>query len=289
MNHLLIITGLSGSGKHSVFKVLEDMGYFCVDNLPVKLLPTFVDLCQRSGETLEHAAVVVDVREPSFTETFPEIFRALKNQYSHLQLVFVEASDAVLTRRFSETRRPHPMSSRSGKKRNLQEAIGSERALLDPIRELASVVVDTSAQTVHTLRQLLVDVLHPEGERPKMQVTVMSFGFKHGLPTESDLIFDVRFLVNPYFVPELREQTGKQKPVVDFLKQNEEVLETQKRFEDLLGFVVPRYAREGRSYLTLCVGCTGGKHRSVMMAEVLGKYIKKLGFPVRVKHRDIEK
>lgn len=288
MNRFLIITGLSGSGKHSAVNVFEDLGYYCVDNLPVKLLPTLVDLSQRS-ETLERAAAVLDAREPTFADEFPRIYKALKEQGIPMRLFFIEASDAALLRRFSETRRPHPMSARGRRKSGLLEAISAERELMNPIRELADTVVDTSEHTVHTLRKSLTDALQSDGERPTMRVTVMSFGFKHGVPTEADLVLDVRFLVNPHFVPGLREQTGKQKPVADFLKADAEVLETRDRFSDMLGFLVPRYAREGRSYLTIGVGCTGGKHRSVWMAESLGKSLKKQGFNVRTRHRDIEK
>ncbi len=289
MQHFVIITGLSGSGKHSAVKTFEDLGYFCVDNLPIKLLPTFAELCQRSGENLERAVAVLDVREPHFLDEFAEIYCSLRNRQPHPQLFFFEASDDVLLRRFSETRRPHPMSNRDRKRRSLPEAIAAERERLKPIRSLAENVIDTSEHTVHSLKKALLEVLHPEETQTRMQITVMSFGFKHGLPIESDVVLDVRFLPNPYFVPELRDQTGKQKGVIDFLKKNQEVVETQKRFADLLEFIVPRYAREGRSYLTIAIGCTGGRHRSVMTAEVLGRNLKKLGYSVRVLHRDIEK
>jgi UPF0042 nucleotide-binding protein len=288
-NHFIIITGLSGSGKHSAVNTLEDLGYFCVDNLPVTLLPTFAALCQRSGENLDRAAVVLDVREPSFVEEFPKIYDALRRLDLRLQLMFFEASDDALVRRYSETRRPHPMSAAGRKRRALRESIVAERELMSPIRRLADSVIDTSDHTVHTLRQSLLDALAQTGKRAKMNVTVMSFGFKHGVPTEADLVLDVRFLKNPHFVPELRALTGKDKGVIEFLEADEEATETRRRFEELLTFVTPRYAREGRSYLTVAVGCTGGRHRSVMMAEALGKRVKKLGFPVSVKHRDIAK
>ncbi len=287
--HFLIITGLSGSGKHSAVNALEDLGYFCVDNLPVKLLPTFAAMCQRSGENLERAAVVLDAREPSFVEELPKVFDELRSLDLRVQLLFFEASDDTLMRRYSETRRPHPIAAVKKKNFSLREAVTAERSLLQPIRDLADVVVDTSAHTVHTLRQSLVNALSAGGKPSKMQVTVMSFGFKHGIPTESDLVLDVRFLKNPHYVPDLRPLTGRDRGVLDFLLADPEVHETQAHFENLLAFVVPRYAREGRSYLTVAVGCTGGRHRSVMMAEALSKFLKKRGFATVARHRDIAK
>jgi RNase adapter protein RapZ len=287
--HFLIITGLSGSGKHSAVNTFEDLGYFCVDNLPVKLLPTFAAMCQRSGENLERAAVVLDAREPSFVEELPKVFDELRDLDLRVQLMFFEATDEVLMRRYSETRRPHPMAALSRKKLNLRDAVVAERTLLQPIRDLADIVVDTSGHTVHTLRQSLVNALSATGKKSPMQVTVMSFGFKHGIPSEADLVLDVRFLKNPHYVPALRPQTGRDKGVIEFLSAEAEVHETRKHFEDLLAFVVPRYAREGRSYLTVSVGCTGGRHRSVFMAENLTRFLKKKGFATVVRHRDIGK
>jgi UPF0042 nucleotide-binding protein len=287
--HFLIITGLSGSGKHSAVNTFEDLGYFCVDNLPVKLLPTFAAMCQRSGENLERAAVVLDAREPSFVEELPNVFDSLRDLDLRVQLMFFEATDDVLMRRYSETRRPHPMAAILRRKLNLRDAVVAERELLKPIRDLADIVVDTSGHTVHTLRQSLVNALAASGKKSKMQVTVMSFGFKHGIPTEADLVLDVRFLKNPHYVPELRPQTGRDRGVIDFLSAEDEVHETRTHFENLLAFVVPRYAREGRSYLTVSVGCTGGRHRSVFMAESLTRFLKKKGFATVVRHRDIAK
>lgn len=287
--HFLIITGLSGSGKHSAVNTFEDLGYFCVDNLPVKLLPTFAAMCQRSGENLERAAVVLDAREPSFVEELPKVFDELRGLDLRVQLMFFEAADEVLMRRYSETRRPHPMAAISRRKLNLRDAVVAERTLLQPIRDLADIVVDTSGHTVHTLRQSLVNALSASRKKSRMQVTVMSFGFKHGIPSEADLVLDVRFLKNPHYVPMLRPQTGRDKGVIDFLTNEEEVHETRTHFEDLLAFVVPRYEREGRSYLTVSIGCTGGRHRSVFMAEALTRFLKKRGFATVVRHRDIGK
>lgn len=283
----VVITGLSGSGKQSALNALEDMGYFGVDNLPVALLPTFAELCRRSDGGLARAAVVVDAREPAFVAAFPTAYARLRELVGDVRLLFFEATDEVLMRRYSETRRPHPLDA-AGRMRGLRAAIAAERTLLAPIRELADRVVDTSGLTIYDLRRRLGAALGG-GQSGRLRVLLLSFGFKHGVPTEADLVLDVRFLKNPHYVPELRPLTGRDEPVVAFLAADEEVAETRKRFADLLAFVVPRYARDGRSYLTIAVGCTGGRHRSVMMAEALAKEVRKLRFPVRVRHRDITK
>jgi UPF0042 nucleotide-binding protein len=283
---ILIITGLSGSGKTSAVKAFEDLGYFCVDNLPIQLIPTFVDLCHRSAETLQRAVIVVDVREKEFLREFPRIYRDLKDRGTNLKIVFFEADTTVLLRRFSETRRPHPLA---GEETRLERAIAREREALAEIRALADLIVDTSAHTVHSLRQALVEQFSGLAHPLEMIVTLISFGFKHGIPAGLDLLFDVRFLPNPHFVPELRALTGKDPPVVEYLRASEETRETIAQVENMLGFLLPRYRRDGRAYVTIGIGCTGGRHRSVMVVEDLSRSLQRDGYMVRVVHRDVEK
>lgn len=286
MLELIIITGLSGSGKQTVMKAFEDLGYFCVDNLPVALVSKFVELCQKSQETTR-AALVIDARERQFLTHFPSVFQDLqKNQEITLRVIFLDATDEALQRRFSETRRPHPLSETSP---SLIEAIRTEKRLLEPIRDLANIVVDTSEHNVHTLRRYFVEQFSTSGGELELAVTVMSFGFKHGIPLAVDMMFDVRFLPNPHFVPELKPLTGQDAPVSAFLCEHSEVGETIEHFCTLLDFLMPRYKREGRSYFTIGIGCTGGKHRSVYIADRLCKYLIQQGYRARVNHRDIAK
>jgi UPF0042 nucleotide-binding protein len=283
--HIVIITGLSGSGKTSAVKAFEDLGYFCVDNLPIQLIPTFVELCDRSSDTLNHAVIVVDIREKEFLPQFPRIYAKLKNRQINLTVLFFEARDEILRRRFSETRRPHPLSNN---KKDLAQAIAAERALLKEMRALADVVVDTSERNVHTLRKYLIEQFKGD-EEPDLRMTIVSFGFKHGVPPALDLLFDVRFLPNPHFVPELRSLTGKDRKVIDYMNAAPETAETIQRLQQLLEFLLPHYRREGRSYLTIGIGCTGGRHRSVMVAESLRRFLRRRGYKVKVNHRDWEK
>lgn len=286
MLELIVITGLSGSGKRTVMKAFEDLGYFCVDNLPVALVSKFVELCQKSQET-SRAALVIDARERQFLTSFPAIFQELqKNQELTLRMIFLDATDEALQRRFSETRRPHPLSEATS---SLIEAIKAEKRLLEPIRDLADMVVDTSDHNVHTLRRYFVEQFCTKGNELDLAVTVMSFGFKYGIPISVDMMFDVRFLPNPHFVPELRSLTGQDPPVATFLCGQSEVTEAIAHFCCLFDFLMPRYKREGRSYFTIGVGCTGGKHRSVYVADRLCKYLTQHGYRARVNHRDIAK
>ena len=280
---LLVITGLSGSGKTHVSRALEDAGWFCVDNLPTALVPSFAELVRRSPE-LRHTALVVDLRERGFPEAFPEVYRALKQQ-PRLQtsLVFLEADDPTLLRRFSETRRPHPLSGREP----LALGIRAEREMLRGVRRLADAILDTSRFTVHELRDYVRERYDTRAESRRMLVLVLSFGYKYGLPPEADLVFDARFLANPNFVPKLRRLTGSDAKVVAFLRRKPETAAFLRRVLGLVGYVLPRHEREGRSYLTLAVGCTGGRHRSVMLANAIGAAVRKKGFPVRVEHRDV--
>jgi UPF0042 nucleotide-binding protein len=278
-----VITGLSGSGKTHVSRALEDAGWFCVDNLPTVLVPAFGELVRRSPE-LRHTALVVDLRERGFPAKFPEVYRALRRQPGLASsLVFLEADERTLLRRFSETRRPHPLAGRE------PAALGirAEREALVGVRRLADAILDTSRFTVHELRDYVRERYDTRAEARRMLVSVLSFGYKFGLPPEADLVFDARFLANPNFVPGLRRLTGSDAAVVSFLRRKPDTLRFLKRVLELVAFVLPRHEREGRSYLTIAIGCTGGRHRSVMLAGAIGAAVKKQGFPVRVEHRDV--
>jgi UPF0042 nucleotide-binding protein len=280
---LLVITGLSGSGKTHVSRALEDAGWFCVDNLPTALVPSFADLLVRSAE-LRRSVLVVDVREKGFPAAFPRVYRGLKRTGLATSLLFLEADDRTLLRRFSETRRPHPMALGEP----AIEGIRAEREALGPIRKMADQILDTSRFTVHELRDHVRERYDVREEGRRMTVAVVSFGFKYGLPPEADVVFDARFLPNPNFVPELRRRTGSDAPVVRYLKRQPDTDAFLRRMLSLVLFVLPRHEREGRSYLTLAVGCTGGRHRSVMLANALGARLRSRGYPVRVYHRDVK-
>jgi len=280
---LLVITGLSGSGKTHVSRALEDAGWFCVDNLPTALVPSFADLIRRSFE-LRRSALVVDVRERGFPEAFPGVYRELKRKGGlATSLVFLEADEKTLLRRFSETRRPHPLAAREP----AIEGIRAERAALGPVRKMAEVILDTSRFTVHELRDYVRERYDVRAEGRRMVVAVVSFGYKYGVPPEADLVFDARFLPNPNFVPRLRRLSGADAAVVGFLHRQPETAAYLRRVLSLVRFVLPRHEREGRSYLTIAVGCTGGRHRSVMLANAVGAAVRKRGSPVRVVHRDL--
>jgi UPF0042 nucleotide-binding protein len=280
---LLIITGLSGSGKTHVSRALEDVGWFCVDNLPTVLVPSFADLVRSSPE-LRRTALVVDVRERGFPVAFPEVYRGLRSDDLMTSLLFLEADDRTLLRRFSETRRPHPLAG-SGP---AIEGIRAEREALRPIRKIADLIVDTSRFTVHQLRDYVRERYDVRAEGRRMVVSVLSFGFKYGVPAEADLVFDARFLPNPNFVPRLKRLTGSDPRVVRFLEEQPDTAAFLRRILSLVGFVLPRHETEGRTYMTIAVGCTGGRHRSVMLANRLGEAIRKKGHMVRVYHRDVK-
>jgi len=280
-----VLTGLSGSGKSQAIRALEDLGYFCVDNLPTPLIPTLAGLSQREG--LSRVAIVVDVREKGFLEHFPRVFRQLRAMKGLSPvLVFLEASTAALVRRFSETRRPHPLAPT----RSAAEGIRDERARLDAIRHLADVIVDTSEMTVHDLRRAFDSFATGSQTQAPLIVTVLSFGYKFGVPMDADLIFDVRFLPNPHFVRELKPRTGRDQLVVRFMRRHKATRDLLSRLGAFLRFVLPQYTVEGKSYLTIGVGCTGGRHRSVMVAEALRKQLAGVrGVRLRVVHRDMLK
>lgn len=278
----IILTGLSGSGKSQAIRALEDLGYFCVDNLPTALIPTLARLSIHGA--FEKAAVVADVRERTFLSTFPSVFRRLRRSTRlNPVLIFLEADSRTLLRRFSETRRPHPLA----RGRSVAEGIREERSRMAPIRALADEIVDTSQMTVHELRQFFMGIGRDRVRAP-LVVTILSFGFKHGLPMDADLAFDVRCLPNPHFVPALRQRTGRDQAVVSFMERDASTREFIERLEAYLHFVLPHYVNEGKSYLTVAIGCTGGRHRSVMIAERLRQALTSVeGVKVRVKHRDI--
>ena len=287
---VVVITGLSGSGMSSATNAFEDLGYFCVDNLPLTLLPTFTRLVQSDDEAkphIERAALVIDIREGKFLSEFPARLRALRREGGlEVFVLFLEASDEVLLRRFSETRRPHPADEGGG----LLASIRAEREALSEIRALADLIIDTSEHTVHTLRRHIIERFSPGGEgAPAMRVQVLSFGHKYGTPRDLDLLFDVRHLPNPHFVPGLRELSGHDRRVVEYLRASEEVGETLRRFGELLDYLLPLYRREGKSYVTVGVGCTGGRHRSVMVANALARRLRRAGFDASSIHRDIRK
>jgi UPF0042 nucleotide-binding protein len=285
VHRFIVLTGLSGAGKSQAMRALEDLGYFCVDNLPITLLPIFAELTLRSDTEIEKAAVVIDVREGALLAQFPSVFESLRALPGlRPTLIFLEASEATLVRRFSETRRPHPLA----RHRSALEGLREERAQLETIRRMADEIVDTSAMNVHELREaFMARSLGPQ-RHGAMSVTLLSFGFKYGLPLDADLVLDVRFLPNPHFVSKLRERTGRERPVVKFLEQFDDTHEFLTRATDLLQFLIPRYAREGKSYLTVAIGCTGGRHRSVAIAEALVKALRSnKSVRLRVKHRDV--
>jgi UPF0042 nucleotide-binding protein len=277
---IVVITGMSGSGKGSVLKVFEDLGYYCVDNLPVELIPSFAELVEQSQE-IQRAALVLDVREGAKLDRLPMILKAVKMRVP-TKVLFLEASDETLLRRFSETRRPHPL----GKSSPVKAQIAAERKRLQPIAPLADEIIDTTKFNVHELRSHIVERFRREEPARHILVSTVSFGFRNGVPEDADLVFDVRFLPNPHFVPEFRPLTGKDARVARYIRRFPQTKEFLKRIDELLVYLLPHYIHEGKSYLTIAFGCTGGQHRSVMMAEEVGKFLKSAGYDVKVVHRD---
>lgn len=280
----VILTGLSGSGKTQAIRALEDLGYFCVDNLPTELIPTMATLATRGDESIERVAIVVDVREKEFLTQFSKVFKRLRTMPGiDPVLIFLEASHEVLVRRFSETRRPHPLAP----DRSVSEGIAEERDKLQHIRAMADQIIDTSSLTVHELRDVFMEMSHDGRARADMVVTLVSFGYKHGVPVDADLVFDVRCLPNPHFVEGLRRLTGRDAAVVRYMRKHQATHDFLDRLTSFLRFALPQYVREGKSYLTVAVGCTGGQHRSVMMVEALKKTLRGVpGVRLRVRHRD---
>lgn len=281
---LVLITGLSGSGKASALKAFEDLGFYCIDNLPVDLIPRFVELCQRGGD-IGRAAVVADIRGGEALSQLPAVYQHLAERHPKPNLVFMEASDEALIRRFKETRRPHPL----GADLPVREGIRLERELLKPMRQLADAVLSTTRMNVHELRDFIHSRFGGREKRRMMLISVVSFGFRFGVPTDSDLVFDVRFLPNPNFQPRLKGKTGRDRAVQRFVESHSQTQEFIRRITELLFFLLPNYVREGKSYLTIAVGCTGGRHRSVALAERIARNLNGEGYKTRVSHRDIEK
>jgi UPF0042 nucleotide-binding protein len=280
---LVVITGMSGSGKVSALKVFEDLGYYCVDNLPVDLIPNFAELARQSPE-IEKCALVADVREGASLKRLPEIIERIKARLA-TSVVFLEASDDAILRRFSETRRPHPLGTES----TVKQAIAEERRHLRPIRRLADVVIDTSKFNVHELRAFLMHRFQPGQDSQSILVSVVSFGYRNGVPEDADLLFDVRFLPNPHFVPEFRPYTGKHPKVARYIRSFPQTQEFISRISDLLVYLLPHYVEEGKSYLTIGFGCTGGQHRSVLIAQEVFKRLRQAGYRVKLVHRDVPK
>jgi UPF0042 nucleotide-binding protein len=280
---LVILTGLSGSGKGSVLNTFEDLGFYCVDNLPVGLIPAFSDIFEEGRGEIDRAALLVDARERALIDKFPEIYEKLAKEHD-TTLVFIEASDNALIRRFSETRRPHPL----GGHKTIAEGIHDERKRMAPIRRLADVIIDTTKFNVHELRDFIIKRFDTTGDRA-MLVSVVSFGYRYGIPQDADLVFDVRFLPNPHFVPRLRPHSGKNAAVARYIYSFPQTGQFVTRIKGLLRYLIPHYVREGKSYLTVALGCTGGRHRSVALAEKIGHDLKKQGFAAKILHRDMDK
>jgi UPF0042 nucleotide-binding protein len=280
---LVIITGLSGSGKGSVLKALEDLGFYSVDNLPVELIPKFAELTHENP-SIHATALVVDVREGEGLKRFPDALTRIRRKLP-TRLIFLEADDGAIVRRFSETRRPHPL----GADRSITKSIRTERTQLAPIRAMADLIINTSKFTVHELREFIGERFGGQGDGSRILIYVTSFGYRHGIPPDSDLVFDVRFLPNPNYIPRFKNLTGRNPGVARYIRSFPQTVEFIERISDLLVYLLPHYIREGKSYLTIAFGCTGGQHRSVMMAEQIRKNLANAGFKVKVSHRDIVK
>jgi len=280
---VIIVTGLSGSGKSTAIHVLEDLGFYCIDNLPVALIPRFLELCANSEEPITRVALGIDQRERVFLRNYPDVLADLRNRGQRLQILYLEAADAVLLRRFSETRRPHPAAGSGG----VAEGIRTERELLAGLRELATQIIDTSAFTVHELREKLRQTL--SRTQDALMVTLESFGYKYGVPVDADVMFDVRFLANPFFVEDLRLQTGLDGAVAAYVLQRPEANLFLSQISALLESTLPLYIREGKSYLMVAVGCTGGRHRSVAVVEELGRRLTAWGYATHLRHRDLHR
>jgi UPF0042 nucleotide-binding protein len=281
----VVITGLSGAGKSYAIKCFEDMGFFCVDNLPTTLIPTFADLVARSNHTITRVALGVDVREGEYLTHLLDTLGELRGRGHAVEVLFLEASEEALVRRYRETRRRHPLALDG----NVVDGIRAERKALSTMREVADRIVDTSALTVHQLKDLLIEAYVAPGRRTGLTISLVSFGFKHGVPFDADLVFDVRFLPNPHFVEGLKRLDGRDAPVEEFVMSFEESRQLLAKIEDLLRFLLPLYRREGKAYLTIALGCTGGRHRSVTLVELLRRSLEGAGLAPVVRHRDIDR
>jgi len=281
---MVVVTGLSGSGRSAALKAFEDMGFCCVDNLPIILLSAFVEFAKKPGDAVR-AAIGIDIRDKEFPDRYPVLYGELKAHGNAIETLFLDASDETIVRRFSETRRPHPLG---GGATPLLDGIRRERKALSEIKKLADHIIDTSDYTVHDLRQT-IERHYSQGDtgRP-MVITLVTFGYKYGIPYELDLLFDLRFLPNPHFVPELRPHTGEEPTVRDYIMVQDDSSEFLEKLLEFLEYLLPRYRREGKSYLTIGFGCTGGRHRSVTISLLIAEHLRQHGYDVIIKHRDIE-
>jgi UPF0042 nucleotide-binding protein len=282
---VVIITGLSGSGKSTALRALEDIGFFCVDNLPVILLPKFLSITTSSSPEIKQVAMVMDLRERSFLDKYQRIFTGLKEKGYKIEILFLESSDDSLLHRFSETRRIHPLSERG----LIMEGILMEREKLSSLKKMADKIIDTTSLNVHQLKDIVQSHFLPSSRQKKMVINVTSFGYRYGLPVDADLVFDVRFLPNPYFVENLKNYDGHNADVQDYVLQNKESKEFLKKILDLMNLLIPLYEKEGKVRLNIAMGCTGGKHRSVVMANKLDSYFSSMKYMVNLNHRDINK
>ena len=285
LRDLVVVTGMSGSGKGTVLKTFEDLGFFCIDNLPVPMIPKLVEGINVSGGDIKRAALVIDIRAGDRLHGLDRLINELREYPFRLFVLYLEAGDEVLMRRFSETRRPHPLC---GGNPSLREAIRMERRQMHKLRELADHIIDTSETTVHQVRSLIMERFRKRPGSEDLNLNLLSFGYKHGIPLESDLLFDARFLPNPFFVPRIKSMSGQDQGVVKYLRSFPETKEFVKRVADLLQYLLPKYMREGKSYLTVAVGCTGGRHRSVFVVEELAKLLKDKKRTIHVRHRDLK-
>jgi len=281
---IIIITGLSGSGKSVAIDALEDAGFFCVDNMPVLLLPKFLELRLGSASEIQKLALGMDIREKEFVKKYQQGFEQLRQDGYNLEILFLEASEKALLERYSQTRRQHPVSNGD----NLLDSIRAEKEQLKGLKEIADKIIDTSDLTIHQLKEVITKYAYRGIKVERMQIAVLSFGFKYGIPLEADLLIDVRFMPNPYFIPELKNLNGKDQQVKQFVKRAPETQKFLEKYLSLLEYLIPLYEKEGKSYLTIAVGCTGGRHRSVTIAEDISNHIKKLNRKITLTHRDIE-
>lgn len=285
MARTLLITGMSGAGKTQVMRTLEDLGYFCVDNLPPTFIPKFIELCLQNKNGGAQLALVVDIRGGKFFKDLNQVLDQLNQSSVPYELVFLDADDATLIRRYKETRRRHPLAGRNG----LSADIARERDILSQIRQRATTIIDTSKTSTKELRSKIVQLFGKGGELPPMNIVVQSFGFKYGIPLDCDMVFDVRFLTNPFYIPELKNLCGNDQPVMDYIQEKPVTRDFEEKLFGLIQFLLPQYVQEGKSQLMIGVGCTGGRHRSVFIANALGRFIEKCGYGVQVIHRDLIK
>ena len=287
MKHLrvVIISGLSGSGKSTALKALEDIGFYCVDNMPVVLLPKFLEIQSDPAKQIDQVAMVMDLREKSFLEKYPRIFNRLRQQGYRIEVIFIDANDEILLHRFSETRRVHPVSVKG----SVMDGIRLEREMLFPLKEMADRVIDTSSLNVHQLKDAVQRAFLASSDKKRLIVNVVSFGYRYGLPADADIVFDVRFLPNPHFVDELKRHDGHHPSVRNYVMATDEAKGFIQRLFDLMDFIVPLYEREGKARINIALGCTGGHHRSVVMANQLGGYFSEKDYLVNITHRDITK